>query len=301
MMRSAASGANVPGTKVGRPSGALINEADDLERNEKQLGHPAVPGASSTTPGKPESAVNPAPAPPATGFATTRWAKLTSWITDPARGWDTRLWCWWALYTALAYTIILATIGVLAALGLDLIHVVTANHRLVGTLLIATFGAALYGGVLGTLQWRVLRERVAIPRRKWIAAAVVPALAAWIVVVVPTAIHASGSKHDLDVAYLLAVSQALALGPLVGFSQATALKPYTDRWAWWIGANVVSYLAGYVLFFLISQIFGSVNFAKGQGTPLDAYIVLLLTAPLSARWMLWITAPGATRSTTAAA
>lgn len=91
------------------------------------------------------------------------------------------------------------------------------------------------------------------------------------------------------------MSQALALGPLIGFSQAWALKPYTDRWAWWIGANIVSYVAVYVVFFLISQVFGLVDFVDGDRTPLEAYIVLVLSAPISGRWLLWILAPGATR------
>ena len=185
-------------------------------------------------------------------------------------------------------------ISVLAGLGLDVTRV-AVNHRAIGTLLIAAAGAALYGAVLGTLQWRVLSVRVPVSRRRWVGACLVPALAAWTVVVVPAGISARSSGHDLRVAYLLAVSQALALGPLIGFAQARALKPYTDRWKWWIAANIVSYLVVYAVFYLLSLIFDAFDFVDGEGTPLEAYVVLIATTPISGRWLLWVTAPGAAR------
>jgi hypothetical protein len=212
-------------------------------------------------------------------------------VRDPASGWDARLWRSWALYTALAYTVILVVIWALGSLNLDLTRL-AVNDRAIGTLVIAAGGAALYGAVLGRLQWRVLRRRLPLARRRWVRACVVPALIAWIVVVVPAGISAEASGHDLRVAYLLAVSQALALGPLIGFAQARALKPYTDRWKWWIAANIVSYLVAYAFFYLLSVIFGWFDFLEGKGTPLEAYIVLISTTPISGRWLLWVTAPG---------
>jgi hypothetical protein len=41
---------------------------------------------------------------------------------------------------------------------------------------------------------------------------------------------------------MLAVSQTLALGPLLGLSQSLVLRKHTGRWAWWIGANLASWL-----------------------------------------------------------
>ena len=157
----------------------------------------------------------------------SRLSKLAASVTDPASGWDARQWRLWALYSALAYTVILAIVVGLTSLGLDVTRV-AVNHRLVGSLLLATSGALLYGGVLGALQWRVLRQRLPIPRRAWVRAAVAPALVVWILVVVPAGISAETSGGDLRVAYFLAISQVLALGPLIGLSQATALRPYTD-------------------------------------------------------------------------
>ncbi len=216
-------------------------------------------------------------------------------MADPATGWDARLWVSWALYTALGYTVILAIVWTLAASGLDLTRL-AVDYRAIGTLLIASFGAALYGAILGKLQWQVLHARLPLAQRRWVGACVVPALFAWILVVVPTGISAETSGHDLRVAYLLAVSQALALGPLIGFAQARALKPYTHRWKWWIAANIVSYLLVDAAFYLVSLIFGSFDFAHGKGSPAEAYIVLICTTPISGRWLLWVTAPSASRT-----
>jgi hypothetical protein len=152
----------------------------------------------------------------------------------------------------------------------------------------------LYGVFLGALQWRVLRERIPIPREAWVRAAVTPALVVWIAVVVPAGISAESSGDDIRVSYFLAISQALALGPLIGFSQAVALRPYTQRWKWWIAANFVSWLVAQALFYLVSLILDGFDFAHGHGSPLEAYLVLLAATPLSGRWMLWVTAPDAT-------
>ncbi len=256
-----------------------------------------MPKSESRPIGRPQERQRTAPrqaVPKGADAAGSRWARLASWATDPESGWDARLWRSWALLTALAYTVILAIIGALAGLGFDLIRV-AVDHRAVGSLLIAAGGAALYGMVLGRLQWRVLRVRLPLARRRWVGACVVPALIAWTIVVVPAAVSAESSGDDLRVAYLLAVSQALALGPLIGFAQARALKPYSDRWKWWIAANIVSYLVVYAIFYLASLIFGSFDFVDGKGTPIEAYIVLIATTPISGRWLLWVTAPSATR------
>jgi hypothetical protein len=229
----------------------------------------------------------------------SRLSQLVTSTTDPASGWDARLWRLWAFYTALAYTVILAVILGLTGLGLDVTRV-ALDHRFVGTLLIAAVGAVLYGAVLGALQWRVLRERIPIPRREWVRAAVAPALIVWIVVVVPAGLSAESSGDDLRVAYFLAISQALALGPLIGLSQARALRPYTQRWKWWIAANFVTWLVVQAVVYLISLVLGGFDFAHGEGSPLEAYLVLLAATPLSGRWMLWVTAPDATMPETEA-
>ena len=223
-------------------------------------------------------------------------SRFVAGMKDPDAGWDARLWRLWALYTALGYTVILVVVSVVTSLGLDVTRVAVDNRTL-GTMLIATVGALLYGVVLGGLQWRVLRERLPIPRRRWVQACVVPALVVWAAVVVPAGIAANSSGDDLRVAYLLALSQALALGPLIGFAQAKALQPYTRRWRSWIAANLVSWLIVEAIFYLLSLITGAFDFAHGEGSPLEAYVVLIAATPLSGRWLLWVTAPSAVSPT----
>jgi hypothetical protein len=93
----------------------------------------------------------------------------------------------------------------------------------------------------------------------------------------------------------LAVSQALALGPLIGFAQARSLQPYTRRWKWWIPANLFSWLVVDATFYLLSLLSGLFDFAQGEGSALEAYVVLIAATPVSARWLLWVTAPSAVR------
>jgi hypothetical protein len=198
------------------------------------------------------------------------------------------------LYNAVAFTIILATVYLLAGLSLDVTK--QAVGHIVATLLIALAGALLYGVVLGALQWRVLRERITIPRRRWIITCVGPGLLAWLLIVLPSVTHAAASGGSVQVAYLTAVSQALALGPLLGLSQAFALRPYTSRWAWWIAANVVSWLVVDAAVYLLSLAFGGLNFVRGDGSSVEVYVMLLLTTPLTGRWLLWVTAKPSLRS-----
>jgi hypothetical protein len=135
-----------------------------------------------------------------------------------------------------AYTIILAVIVALTSLGLHVTEV-ALDHRFVGTLLIATFGAVLYGAVLGARQWRVLRERLPMPRREWGPGGRHTGSLRLDRRRRAGGIAAESSGHDIRISYFLAISQALALGPLIGFSQAVALRPYTQRWKWWIAAT----------------------------------------------------------------
>ncbi len=219
--------------------------------------------------------------------------RVVASATDPEAGWDRRLWGLWALYTALGYTVVLVIVWLLSGLGLGAVRL-AADFKFAGTLVVATGGALVYGGVLGTLQWRVLRERVPMPRRAWVGAAVIPAICVWAITVVPAALAAAeGSGKDVRVAYLLAVGQALALGPVMGFSQARALRPYTRRWKWWIAGSLCSWLTVYIVFFLISLVIDEFDFAHGDGSALEAYVMLIASAPISGRWLLWVTAPSA--------
>jgi len=130
---------------------------------------------------------------------------------------------------------------VLSWIGADVLHLSWADRSRVVALLVATVGAVLFGGVLGELQWQVIRQRVPVPRKRWIVANIGPALVGWLFVIVPAVTSAQESGTSVSGAYLLAASQTLALGPLLGLSQASVLRPHTRRWAGWIFANLASW------------------------------------------------------------
>jgi hypothetical protein len=66
-----------------------------------------------------------------------------------ANGWNTRLYWLWILYNAVAFVTVLTAGFLLVALGSDVLHLSLASHHVVAALLIATLGAALFGGALG--------------------------------------------------------------------------------------------------------------------------------------------------------
>src|SRR5512144_2993253 len=223
----------------------------------------------------------------------SRLSELRSSLTSEPLGWHARLFREWVVSNAVAFTIILATVYLLAAASLDVTR--QAVGHVIATLLIALVGAALYAVVLGFLQWRVLRQRIALPRRRWVVACLGPALLAWLAIVLPSVTHTAASGGGVQAAYLLAVSQALAFGPLLGLSQAFVLRPYTSRWAWWIAANVVSWLVVDAAVYVLSLVFDGLAFLRDDGSVAEIYGMLLLTTPLTGRWVLWVTAPDSVR------
>ncbi|MDX3534691.1 hypothetical protein PV721_09980 [Streptomyces sp. MB09-01] len=123
-------------------------------------------------------------------------------------GWEVRLYRRWIAYNSIAFVIVLSVGVALALLGSDVLHLSLASRHVLVALVIATLGAVLFGGVLGTLQWLVVRERVAIPRKAWVTANIGPALLAWLLVIMPAVIGAQNSDRDVSMAYPLAASQS---------------------------------------------------------------------------------------------
>ena len=211
----------------------------------------------------------------------------------PANGWDARLYWLWIWYNSIAFVTVL-TIGFLLTLvGSDVLQLTLASRHVLVGLVIATLGAVLFGGVLGALQWLVVQERVPVPRKRWIVANIGPALLAWLLVILPAVINAQNSQEEASTAYLLAASQALALGPLLGLSQSLVLREVTSRWAWWIGANLLSWLLVNAAILLLSRVFGGLNVITGNGSIAEVYLSLIATTPLTGRMLLWVLAPSA--------
>ncbi|MFD9396446.1 hypothetical protein ACFWBB_38620 [Streptomyces sp. NPDC060000] len=214
--------------------------------------------------------------------------------TSPS-GWDSRLYRQWIAYNTIAFVIVLSAGFLLALLGDDALHLEVSSHHVVIALLIATVGAALFGGVLGALQWLVVRQRVPIPRKAWITANIGPALLAWLLVIMPAVISVQDTDNDMSTstAYLLAASQSLALGPLLGLSQSLVLRKVTSRWSWWIGANLASWLIVDAVIYLLSRLTDDLNVLTGDGSLAEIYLTLIATTPLTGRALLWVLAPSA--------
>ncbi len=208
-------------------------------------------------------------------------------------GWDMRLYWLWILYNAAAFVVVLTATAAMAWIGADVLHLDWASGRKLGSLLVATLGALVFGGVLGALQWLVIRERVAVPRKRWIVANAGPALLGWLLVIIPAVIEAQDAGTSVSGAYLLAASQTLALGPLLGLSQAAVLRKYTRRWAWWLVANIGSWLLVDAVFYLLSQWIDALDFTRHDGSIAQVYLMLIASTPLTGRMLLWVLAPAA--------
>jgi hypothetical protein len=211
-------------------------------------------------------------------------------------GWSARLYWLWILYNSVAFVVVLTAVAVLSWIGADVLHLDVTSRSWVVALLVSVLGALLFGGVLGTLQWLVIRQRVPVPRKPWIVASVGPALVGWLFVILPAVITAQDSNTSVSGAYLLAASQTLALGPLLGLSQASVLRGYTRRWAWWIAANLASWLIVDAVFYLLSQRFEALDFTRQDGSVAQVYLMLIASTPLTGRMLLWVLAPSAVLS-----
>ena len=105
--------------------------------------------------------------------------------------------------------------------------------------------------------------------------------------------RAEDTGASVSGAYLLAASQTLALGPLLGLSQAGVLRGYTRRWAWWIAANIVSWLIVDAVFYLLSRWIEALDFTRHDGSIAQVYLMLIASTPLTGRMLLWVLAPSA--------
>jgi hypothetical protein len=115
----------------------------------------------------------------------------------------------------------------------------------------------------------------------------------WLFVIIPAVASAEESGTSVSGAYLLAASQTLALGPLLGLSQASVLRSYTRRWAWWIVANVASWFLVDALFYVLSSPFEGLDLTRHDGSVAQVYLMLIATTPLTGRALLWVLAPKA--------
>jgi hypothetical protein len=167
--------------------------------------------------------------------AGRRDAVVTNVDSSARAWWDWHLFGLWVLVNGLAFVVVpLAGVAVQ-----QLASVATRNlvqdHRGLVVLIIAVIGAVLQGLVVGSWQWRLLRRRVPdLRRRRWVMATLVPAFAVWLLVIAPQAADVLARGGMTLILFREGFIQALVLGPLIGLSQAAALRGHSSRWAWWV-------------------------------------------------------------------
>ena len=208
---------------------------------------------------------------------------------NAGRWWDRRLFGLWVVVNAAAFAIIPLAGTLLEQLASPAAKDLVRDHRVLAILVIAVVGAALQGTLWGWLQWRLLRRRVpGLRRGRWMAATAVPALIAWALVLAPRITDVLAQGGSTLLAFRNGFIQVLVLGPLIGLSQALALRPLTSRWAWWLLANVTTYLSGT----LLRQFGAWLQHELSQPGRTSGYFPVVAFA-IHGAWMLWVTAPQA--------
>jgi len=152
--------------------------------------------------------------------------------------WSWRLLGLWVVLNLSAFAVIVVGGVALEQLASDETKDLAENHRVLAVLIVALIGGAFQGFVLGRLQWRILRRRMPdLPARRWVIATFVPALLVWLLTIAPGAVDTQVSGGDTLAAFKNGFIQALVFGPLIGLSQARAIRDDTTRWKWWFVAK----------------------------------------------------------------
>jgi hypothetical protein len=63
--------------------------------------------------------------------------------------------------------------------------------------------------------------------------------------------------------------------------------------AWWIAANIVSWVIVDAVFYLLSQWFDRLDFTRHDGSVAQVYLMLVLSTPLTASMILGVLSPSA--------
>ena len=214
---------------------------------------------------------------------------MTTTDNSAGRWWDWHLFWLWILVNAAAFAVIPLVGVIVEQLAAAAARNLAQHHRVLTVLIIAVIGAALQGIVVGRWQWRLLQRRLpSLERRRWVTATVAPAFLVWLLAIAPQAVDLMAQGGNTLTVFRNGFIQALVLGPLIGLSQAAALRGHTSRWAWWFAANVTTWLTGAA--------------AHGLGVWLQHQLSLPAQAPaffpvlafvVHGAWMLWVTAPQA--------
>lgn len=215
--------------------------------------------------------------------------QTTSHRSGTGAWWDSRLFGRWILVNSLAYVVIVIGGVLLEDLASSVARDLADNYRWLAIAVVAIIGAGFHGTILGRWQWRILHERLSnLRRRKWVTATFVPSLIVWLFAIAPQAVDTLTEGGDTLSAFKNGFIQALVLGPLIGLSQAAALRSDTTRWAWWFAANVTTYLTGAVMYRVGGWLLEELSLTGDMTAAFP-----LLAFAIHGTWMLWVTAPEA--------
>ncbi len=203
--------------------------------------------------------------------------------------WDWHLFGLWILVNGLAFIVLPLAGTALEQLASSATQDLVQDNRAAVVLIIAVIGASFQGLVVGRWQWRLLRCRVAdLRRRRWVWATLVPAFVVWLLAIAPQAADVLAKGGSTLAVFREGFIQALVLGPLIGLSQAAALRGHTSRWTWWFAANVTTYLSGAAL----HELGVWLHHEWSIPAPTTTFFPLVAFA-IHGAWMLWVTAPQA--------
>ena len=209
---------------------------------------------------------------------------------EAGQWWDPSLLARWIGVNAAAYVVVVVGGVALELLASNTTEALAGEHRFVAVVLVAVIGASFHGLVLGRWQWRILVTRIpGLPRRQWVTATLAPALVVWLLAIAPGAVDILAQGGDTLDAFKNGFIQAIVLGPLIGLSQATALRDHTSRWMWWFAANVTTYLLGAAAYEFGKWVLAGSSISK-EITAMFPLLGFLIYGV----WMLWVTAPEAT-------
>lgn len=218
------------------------------------------------------------------GFIESR-RNATSHVAD-ARLY--RSWMWCGLAAFLASLALTATVPH----GVDGLDLTVGDRNSPGAVFAATLGVPLLGGVVGWLQALVGRARVPVPRRPRITANAGKGLFGWLSMVTPPLMQDHHVGEDLQLASMPAVSQTLALGPLLRLKPAAMPCAYTPGRVWWIATNVMSQwnvdLAGGV-----AQQLNSFDSRPGNLATAARSLTPAATTPVTGCALMWLLSPSA--------
>jgi hypothetical protein len=144
----------------------------------------------------------------------------------------------------------------------------------------------------------VLKQRVpTLPMQKWITATAVPAFVAFALVIAPDALDKVVTGSNPFGVFKESLVQVFVLGPLIGIAQASALQGLTTRWKWWFVGNITSWLFGALTTEAAKWLLGEVATYPGDSASVTVSPAFpVLTIAFHGIWMLWVTAPAATRA-----